>query len=166
MKIRILSKTSFLSYITRLGVNRNNVESFYSLGFICINGTTKSKYDAPILSDAPNVLNLFFDDVETDIEITLLSPTKQHVCKAFTPDQGILIIDFLESMKANGIDELIIHCHAGVSRSGAVGTFAREYLELDLKEFRELNPNIYPNAKVLRELNNIIWRRKGIYGKD
>ncbi len=51
---------------------------------------------------------------------------------------------------------MIVHCAAGVSRSGAVGLFVRDYFSLDYSEFKRQNPHIVPNlwvSKVLREEN-------------
>jgi len=42
----------------------------------------------------------------------------------------------------------VVHCDAGVSRSGAVGLWACRYLEYDEKEFRKINENISPNSFV------------------
>jgi len=61
------------------------------------------------------------------------------------------IFDFIKTLK----DEttLIIHCAAGISRSGAVGLFCCRYFDLDQKEFRRLNSQITPNLHVLNVLN-------------
>lgn len=49
---------------------------------------------------------------------------------------------------------LIIHCSAGISRSGAVGTFACDYAGLDYNKFMKMNPYTYANQYVLRMLRN------------
>lgn len=44
----------------------------------------------------------------------------------FTPEMAKDIIDFIEQTAASG-KELVVHCFAGISRSGAVAKFASEY---------------------------------------
>lgn len=86
------------------------------------------------LLDNPNLLLLFFDDLET--------PGKT----AFTMTMACRIADF-----ATKIAEmpLHIHCTAGISRSGAVGLALAEHFGCQQK-IRLENPDIQPNALVLR----------------
>jgi hypothetical protein len=49
-------------------------------------------------------------------------------------------------------DLLLVHCHAGVSRSGAVADFARAVTGTDYDAFRRANPQVVPNAFVRRLL--------------
>ena len=72
----------------------------------------------------------------------------------FDEVQAHHIIKFLESNK-DSIDTLVVHCAAGVSRSGAVGLFSCRYLNLDEKEFRNTNKMIHPNYYVLSVLNRV-----------
>lgn len=44
---------------------------------------------------------------------------------------------------------MIVHCHAGVSRSGAVATFSCDYCGLDYNEFIKGNRFIMANPHVL-----------------
>ena len=59
--------------------------------------------------------------------------------------------------RAEGWDNavLVAHCDAGVSRSGAVGAFAVEYLGLDYETFMEENPYTVPNPLVMSTLRKI-----------
>ena len=50
---------------------------------------------------------------------------------------------------------LVVHCDAGISRSGAVGTFAVDYFGLNYNDFIKDNPGLSPNSFVSR-----ILRRK------
>jgi len=43
---------------------------------------------------------------------------------------------------------------AGVSRSGAVGEFVNGYAQGDWARFKRDNPQILPNGRVLRMLND------------
>jgi predicted protein tyrosine phosphatase len=74
-------------------------------------------------------------------------------CKIFSKDQAKKVIDFLDIIKKDDNDNvLVVHCDAGISRSGAVGTFACDYLNLDYNEFIKENPYIMANQYVLRTL--------------
>jgi predicted protein tyrosine phosphatase len=57
-------------------------------------------------------------------------------------------------------DVLLVNCHAGISRSGAIADFARVVAELDYDAFKRANPRIVPNAFVLRTLFEA-WERLG-----
>ena len=48
--------------------------------------------------------------------------------------------------------ECLVHCMAGVSRSGAVGTFARRLAAISYGTFKKRNPGLHPNRHVLRLL--------------
>lgn len=70
---------------------------------------------------------------------------------SFTLEHAQQIKEFVDAnIKAQ---HFIIHCDAGISRSGAVGTWVNYYLGCDEKIFHEKNPNIHPNKSVFRKLN-------------
>ncbi len=54
-------------------------------------------------------------------------------------------------------DLLLVNCHAGVSRSGAIADFARSVTGVDYDSFRRLNPQVVPNAFV-RSTLMAAWR--------
>lgn len=99
-----------------------------------------------------NFLSLEFWDI-TDKDY---GPIKEKFPQAelFHVDQAKKIIQFLERIKHQEDGTLIVHCTAGISRSGAVGTFACDYFGLNYLEFKRNNPYILPNPYVLRLLNN------------
>ena len=84
----------------------------------------------------PNLLVLHFDDVET------ANPT------AFSIEQARQIVRFVQE---NGDLPFLIHCTAGISRSGAVGLAIAEQCGC-VEVFLRDNPDIMPNQLVLREL--------------
>lgn len=63
-----------------------------------------------------DVLTLYFDDVEAAADGMIL----------FTPRQAEQIIDFI--LQNQEVDTLLIHCYAGISRTGAVADFAMELM--------------------------------------
>ena len=58
----------------------------------------------------------------------------------------------------------LIHCHAGISRSGAVGLFIRDYFDWADKEYFDTNVmgKIHPNANVYKELKQAYERKTGL----
>ena len=84
----------------------------------------------------PNLLVLFFDDVETE------------GATVFTIKMARQIVSFVQG---TGNRPILIHCTAGISRSGAVGLAVAEQCGCE-EEFRRENPDIMPNRLVLGKL--------------
>ena len=49
---------------------------------------------------------------------------------------------------------LVVHCHAGISRSAAIGSAIAFYLGLDYLNFSQMNTNIDPNKFILAKMLN------------
>jgi predicted protein tyrosine phosphatase len=78
----------------------------------------------------------------------------------FSEEDAERIIAFLDSSKSSPeSQELYVNCEAGISRSGAIASFACDYLELDWHEFYKENSWIQPNPYISRTLNRIKWNR-------
>ena len=62
------------------------------------------------------------------------------------------IVDFINKHKDKSV--FIVHCSAGISRSGAVATFLYDkfLLEIDKEQFRRENKHIRPNLYILNRL--------------
>jgi predicted protein tyrosine phosphatase len=159
-KIFIMSKFQFNESMAVNNIDDSNVETAaQKVAFISINDTNGRWTASWFNKDHPNVIRFWFDDVENDEE---LSPTNNISCKAFSEDMAQKLVDFID---ANTDRDFLVHCTAGISRSGAAGRFILDYLEGDKEHFAKMNPHIHPNARVSRLLNNIIWKRdanKGI----
>jgi predicted protein tyrosine phosphatase len=89
-------------------------------------------------TEHPRVLSLRFHD-HCDSELS------------FADEHAEAILDFLEQVENS---DLIVHCGAGVSRSGAVAEFAAEYFrqKIDPREFTRNNSQIMPNQFVKKIL--------------
>jgi predicted protein tyrosine phosphatase len=146
-KVIVLGKRVFDKTMRDNNINIDNVEVRDKVAFISINDTFETDEKPFFAHNKKNVLVLFFDDVTEDMDLAW------GKAKCFTKEQGIEVVDFLDKIK--DADTLIVHCAAGVSRSGAVGKFAAEYLGVDYNEFRNANPRIHPNNTVIRILKNI-----------
>ena len=152
--IKVLSKPEFNSLMVNNKVNDENVEGLENLALISINDTHGNWAVSWFDSDHPNVLRLWFDDIEHDLET---SPTNPHKCKAFSPEQAKQVFDFINE---NYEKDFIVHCSAGISRSGAVGAFINDFFAWDRLNFEKNNPHILPNPRVRRMLNNKVWKDK------
>ena len=157
MNIFILSKRQFDELMIKKGLTVENVESKVTkaaLISICSEVDQENYIDQRphFNKDTSNVLNLLFEDITEDLWTKTMG--KDVLMKAFTKDQGLKVIEFLNKHKDK--ETLIIHCAAGISRSGAIGTFAAEYFNVDLEKFNELNPHIHPNSLVITTLRKLI----------
>lgn len=147
MKVHILSKMEFDKILMQNKITDENVESFDSVMFISIMDTICS-LPAWFSENHDNVLNLRFDDVENDGEV---SPTQKESTKAFSEEQAKQLYEFIKKHREK--ETCIVHCMAGISRSGAVGTFVNGYAQGDWEYFKRTNPYISPNPRVHRMLN-------------
>lgn len=99
----------------------------------------------------PNVLSLKFHDIVVDdrtIENFKMINGGRYTL--FNEDHAEKIIWFLTELEPT--DNLFVHCFAGVSRSGGIGTFAREMWNVDYSTFKQSNPQICPNIYVMKVL--------------
>ena len=65
------------------------------------------------------------------------------------------IVDFINKHKDKSV--FIVHCSAGISRSGAVATFIKDKFidEVDKEKFNTENKYIQPNLYILKRLNEL-----------
>ena len=146
MRVNILSKLEFDKLMSHNSITDENVEKFDNIMFISI-VDTQNKKGPYFKSDHDNVINLRFDDVEKSGEA---SPTQKEFTKAFSAKQAKDLYNFIK--KHDEKETCIVHCMAGISRSGAVGTFVNDFYKGDLDRFKRENPYISPNQKVYRML--------------
>jgi len=153
-KIYVLPKLQFLEILNMNNITDDNVDEVFQSAFICINDFKGGFYHNPIfISSHHNVLNLFFDDIEKDLDIF---STNHLETKVFSKEDAKKIINFLE--QHYNIKSLLIYCAGGISRSGAVGQFACSFLNANKEHFNNENPHIFPNVRVLRMLNDEITK--------
>lgn len=112
-------------------------------------------------------LSLQFWDIDDRNKEAILSKYPEAIF--FDKSHAMKIIDFVCRINSQNPDKeigLIVHCDAGISRSGAVGLFIVEYLSLDVKDFFKRRANlIQPNGyvlSILRRTANIIPSFEGI----
>ena len=156
MEVTVVGKGLFDAAMKHHGITNENVESFNKFMFISVTDTLGFAEDPYFKENKSNVLNLFFDDVEDDDGdwegMNIAGQTK-----SFTEEQATQIFDFIEKNKDK--EFCIIHCYAGISRSGAVGAFVNDYFGGHYMDFIKANPQVQPNPKVTRLLNRE-WRKR------
>lgn len=104
---------------------------------------------ASAMVSGSNVLHLVFDDIIGERSVTIDEESKNLTPFRFF--HATSIIWFL--IRNINCEKFIIHCSAGISRSGAVGKFIFDFLNEQFNvEFPEMN-NIHPNGHVLDLLN-------------
>jgi len=116
-------------------------------------------FDEPFLIEGKNmeslekdgltmVMSIRFDDILGE-DYEKIKPVYPKII-LFNEDHARKIIEFL-NLAERKLEPmlLLIHCNAGVSRSGAVATFASEYIREPL-----LDENILPNPYILETLRN------------
>lgn len=147
-KITVWPRIVFYNEMKAAGINDDTVDSFSGYAFISIQS---SKVLAPaekpyFQKQHSNALTITFDDItNNDTEVL----TQYSDCHLFTDQDAKTIYDFV---KKNIGKHFIIHCTAGISRSGAVGEFIQRVTESSYSEFVRHNPNIHPNSFVLLKL--------------
>lgn len=157
MRVHILAKREFDNLMKQNGITDDNVEKMDSIMFISITDTPELQAmmgfvgnDHWFKEDHDNVINLEFDDVEHDGQV---SPTKENDTRAFTEKQAKELYEFIK--KHRDKETCIVHCMAGISRSGGVGAFVNGFCQGDWERFKRDNPQIMPNARVHRMLNEV-----------
>jgi hypothetical protein len=87
-----------------------------------------------------NVTTCIFDDTLTDFEYDLIGGGTAWA-RTITDEQAKELAGFIH----RNIDKsFLIHCRAGVSRSGAVAVFVCEKKGMSLQECVDMNPYIHP----------------------
>lgn len=109
-------------------------------GIISITGN----HEADLREGWGDVLRLKFDDIDTE----MTSKEAQHY-RLFEGDDAVNVLNWLEENE-DIIEQVIVHCAAGISRSAAVAKFIAEHYKI--KNFNHqytlYNKHVY---RVLRE---------------
>lgn len=107
-----------------------------------------------------NNIDYFFTAEASNILIEKFEDTEDHTNpKSISDYQAERIINFVSKHKDK---DFLIHCTAGISRSGAIATYVHTYLNNVSKEyyrewweFKNDNRNIIPNSLIFRKLLNL-----------
>lgn len=157
MKVKILPKYVFDDLLKKENITDENVEEFKNTAFISIisSGEFEKSY---LKENHKNYLSIKFDDLSNEeYEKYKLSHNEKHELILFSEEQADEIINFIY---LTGAKQIIVHCSAGVSRSGAVGTFINDCFKgQDYFGFIKDNPFIKPNSYILNTLRKTLELR-------
>lgn len=160
MNIYILSRKAVLRLLeeNKHKVFKDNyVISIYSTGskspFTLTKGFTRCK----------NILKIKFDDIaycKEDWDMHYINGLiLSRGYKFITDEQVKDISDFLKAIDKDSGKNLIVHCDAGISRSGAVGLVADKMFNVDEEahmHFRLTNCHIRPNPYVYAKIAELV----------
>jgi predicted protein tyrosine phosphatase len=152
MIVRVLSKDRFDDKMQRMRIpNDKTIQDDTDKAFISIMNSDLPHSYFP--QNYSNVLRLIFDDVTEEENESRVKKGLQEM-QLFTIEQAETIIEFIE--RNINVKEFYVHCLAGVSRSGAVGTFINDvYGEEKYFDFLNENPIIKPNFYILALLRRV-----------
>jgi predicted protein tyrosine phosphatase len=119
----------------------------------------------PLVQDGEDRVALAFDDIEPKVDaasgIELGRDGRYVYFDEAMARRVCAFVDRAHRDDAASDDLLLVNCHAGVSRSGAIADFARTVVGMDYGEFRRLNPQVVPNVFVRRLLFEA-WMEMGL----
>lgn len=131
MKVTVMSRLEAISHSTKSNINKCVIVSINSL-----NSNKTWFHDNEQILD---IYPLFFNDIERDYEDSLAPVEKDFI--------GLK--DFIDTYK-DMVDEIIVHCAAGISRSSAVAAAICKYLNLNELETIWKQHCYIPNALVYK----------------
>ena len=165
MRIVVLSHYLFDEEMKKMKLDDRNVEDS-NMAFISIIGTPEcltyylDEGDTKhYFADHPNVLNLDFDDIGTDVMYN------GHHFRTMTMEQAERAVEFIENLIVKNVnvpDVIYIHCRAGMSRSRAFAEFIYRFCNENGFDVEYKDRNDYTtvlNHGVLRRLNNAYWKK-------
>ena len=165
MRIVVLSHYLFDEEMKKIRLDDRNVEDS-NMAFISIIGTPEcltyylDEGDTKhYFADHPNVLNLDFDDIATDVMYN------GHHFKTMTMEQAEKAVEFIENLivkNVNAPKTIYIHCRAGMSRSRAFAEFIYRFRNENGFDVEYDDRNDYTtvlNHGVLRRLNHAYWKK-------
>lgn len=159
MLVTVVPKSNFDGSLKKSGVTDDNIHKRSDLFLISINDTRGTPEVPYFKYQHQNVLTIFFDDVEEDIE-----HGKYGKIEAFSYGHAKQILHFVQANAHR--KKCLVHCAAGISRSGAVGTFINDYFRADYADFKKRNPHIHPNGHILAMLNRVVREQDLNNNKD
>lgn len=109
--------------------------------FICVNASGYI-HSIPYFKDShQNVLNCFFDDVDSDQVKFDVIFNVEFGAKACTPEQALEIKNFVDTIPDDCT--LHIYCAKGKSRSTAIAKFVHEYKNNTESNITQYNLHVY-----------------------
>lgn len=159
MLVRVIPR-SFMIDLYNMHMKEGDTDIFLNGNcFISIYGTR----DTSPLPDHPHVLKLMCDDL-TLADMRMFTEEGWSHVTLFDEDMADKTAAFIKNIP-NTCNSLIVHCDAGVSRSGAIGILANRYFNdegsTDDEKFqRDSMPWLAPNSHMLMLLRPRLQRKE------
>jgi len=157
MKILILNKAKFNHFMEYNMITDDNVETKDAM-FISVN----SPFNSELLFGAETTVQSYFKRQHSNVMIMHFPDVGEMYHMKFPKDPTLFtkfkakkLYEFIKRNKDKSM--AVVHCGAGISRSGAIGTFIYDLYGRDTmtwEEFKRKNPQISPNEYVLKLLHN------------
>ena len=143
----------------RLGFNDSNIEekdvlivsinNFYNPGLFMDRYGVSSHFKR----QHPNVMIMHFGDFSEEWVNKVIHEGPTGI---FNEYKAHKVYEFIKANKEKG--EAILHCSAGISRSGAIGAFINDLYGEDHQTFMFRNPRIEPNSYMTKMLYRELYR--------
>lgn len=155
MEIKALSRKEMINILETSGnIQTRDVSGFSDTIFISINSTFTNE-ESPIDKNCKNALVLYFDDTSYSMPVTeQMHDGSMKEIRPISEDQAKEIANFVAQNKDK--EQLIVHCNAGQSRSGAVALAINDFMRQDYNKFLRENPKVKPNPRVLTLVRNAL----------
>jgi len=121
----------------------------------------------PLVQDAEDRIALQFDDIEDKYDAySGITMPRIEPFVYFSEDMARKVVQFVKrahESNPESNDLLVVNCHMGIARSGAVSDFVRTVCDLDYDTWRRMNPQANPNLLVKSLLR---WAWEEMLDKD
>ena len=142
-KITVLSRSNFQKLVDSLSDRQIEASAFIAINDPYRpdgNDLVQSTSD-PIMGSTVNVLNLWCDDVEEQVN---------DMFELFNEQMAQDIVRFV--LRNSDKKAWFIHCTFGKCRSGAIGEVLSDFFSIPYAQFKRENPQVQPNVLVKRLL--------------
>lgn len=152
--MNVITSAKALSFREMKALMCNRPELLRNNSFVSVTPDSLRLEDPSLVwpADSDRWMSTYFEDVRPE-HMAILPRLAEELGRpivCFDEKIADKIIQFLELCHSRPEPEtLYANCIAGVSRSGAIVSFACEAFELDRKAFRNSNQSITPNGMVL-----------------
>jgi predicted protein tyrosine phosphatase len=165
MKILIFGKRGFTKFMLYNNIDDSNVES-QDIMIISIN----SAINRELLFDAQTTVQSHFKRQHSNVMIMHFGDYSEEFVNKIEHEGPTGIFNDYKAqklyrfIKANKHKKTaIVHCGAGISRSGAIGSFIYDLYgkdDMTWDEFKRKNPQIQPNTHILKLLRKVYEKDK------
>jgi predicted protein tyrosine phosphatase len=164
-KIYALSRYRFCELIDDRNITDENVREHNTAFIQILNAGDEGDLCFKLKSNNDNVICFRFDDADEAVDLPGYVPVVP-----MEEWQAQLLVEFIKRNEHKAT--FIVHCLAGVSRSGGVTRFLAEHFDVTLRDFAEYNPYVRPNQRIVSMLREKMKNyesksiEQGIIGKE